>query len=447
VSGITQHTFVITRGGRAAGLKRRLYNLTLGRGRGALVRRSIEDTLTLGSHEQNAVVVAQPTVSRFHARLELDGNGFLLRDLDSTNGTFVNGLRVLEAYLPPKARLQLGEAEVGFELLKDEAELTLSDADRFGALVGGSTAMRRLFEELGQVAASDATVLLQGESGTGKDLVAQEIHRHSPRRNGPFTVVDCGGIPEALLESELFGHEKGAFTGADNARDGAFAEAHGGTLFLDEIAELPLVTQHKLLRALEARTIKRVGGNQWRQIDVRVIAATHQDLARRCNQRTFREDLYFRLAVIPVRLPPLRDRLEDLPLLVGAILEELGATSSFSLDEALWTVLRGRRWGGNVRELKNLIQRALVLGPSAFLEDGDRSAGVLEEPYKLAKARAVDGFERAYLTELLARHGGNVAKAARAGEVDPAWIFRLVKRHGIDVAALRHGLRGEKSRS
>jgi len=306
--------------------------------------------------------------------------------------------------------------------------------------------MRRLFEELERIAASEATVLLQGESGTGKDVVAQEIHRHSPRRSGPFTVVDCGGIPEALLESELFGHEKGAFTGADRARDGAFVEADGGTLFLDEIAELPLAMQHKLLRALEARTVKRVGGSQWRHVDVRVIAATHQDLARRCNQRSFREDLYFRLAVLPVRLPPLRDRLEDLPLLVGAILDELGTTSSFAFDEGLWTVLRGRRWGGNVRELKNLLQRALVLGPSAFLEDIDGSAGVLEEPYKLAKARAVDGFERTYLTELLARHGGNVAKAARAGEVDAAWIFRLVKRHGIDVASLRHGVKGEKSR-
>jgi two-component system response regulator GlrR len=443
---VAEHTFVVTRGGRA-GLKRRLYSLSFGRGRGAVVHRSAEDTLTLGSHEQNAVVVAQPTVSRFHARLELDPNGVLLRDLDSTNGTFVNGLRILEAYLPDKARLQLGEAEVGFALLRDEAELAMADAHRFGALVGSSPAMRRLFSELERVAASDATVLLQGESGTGKDLVAQEIHRHSARRNGPFVVVDCGGIPEALIESELFGHEKGAFTGADRARDGAFLEADKGTLFLDEIAELPPSTQHKLLRALEARTVKRVGGNQWHHVDVRVVAATHQDLALRCNQRLFREDLYFRLAVLPLRLAPLRDRLEDLPLLVAAILEELGATSEFALDEGMWTLLRGRRWGGNVRELKNLIHRALVLGPEAFAEDGDGSPTAIEAPYKAAKARAVEEFERAYLTDLLARHAGNVAKAARAGEVDPAWIFRLIKRYGIDVSALRMGVKGERNRS
>jgi transcriptional regulator with GAF, ATPase, and Fis domain len=434
----TRHTIVVSRNGRVAGLKRRMYALTIGRGRGAPMRKSAEDTLTLGSHEQNQVVVAHPTVSRFHARVELDPNGFLLRDLDSTNGTFVNGLRVGEAYLPNKAKILLGDAEIGFELLRDETELHLADGDRFGAMVGQSPSMRRLFDELERVAKSDATVLLAGESGTGKDLVAQEIHRHSARRNGPFVVVDCGGIPDALIESELFGHERGAFTGADRTREGAFVEAHGGSLFLDEIAELPPSTQTKLLRALEAKSVKRVGGNQWQNVDVRVIAATHQDLAKRCNQRLFREDLYFRLAVLPLRIPPLRDRLEDLPLLVGAILEELGASTEFTLDESIWNVLRARRWSGNVRELKNLIQRALVLGPAAFDENNEGNPGVVGEPYKAAKARAIEHFEKAYLTDLLARHGGNVAKAARAGEVDPAWIFRLIKRYAIDVAALRN---------
>jgi DNA-binding NtrC family response regulator len=210
------------------------------------------------------------------------------------------------------------------------------------------------------------------------------------------------------------------------------------TLFLDEFAELPPATQTKLLRALEAKSVKRVGGNQWQNVDVRVIAATHQDLAKRCNQRLFREDLYFRLAVLPLRIPPLRDRLEDLPLLVGAILEELGASTEFVLDQSLWAVLRARRWSGNVRELKNLVQRALVLGPAAFDENSEGNPGVVGEPYKAAKARAIEQFEKTYLTDLLARHGGNVAKAARAGEVDPAWIFRLIKRYAIDVAALRN---------
>jgi DNA-binding NtrC family response regulator len=427
---------VVSRDGRVSGLRRRVYTLAVGRGRSATVRRCVEDTLTLGSHAGNLVVLNHPTVSRFHARLELAAHGPLVRDLDSTNGTFINGLRVLEAYLPPKARLLLGEAEVSFELSRDETDLKIADGERFGALVGASPAMRRLFDELERVAASDATVLLQGESGTGKDVVANEIHRHSARRDRPFVVVDCGGIPDALIEAELFGHEKGAFTGADHARDGAFVQADGGTLFLDEVAELPLSTQHKLLRALEARTVKRIGGNRWQQVDVRVVAASNQDLARLCNQRRFREDLYFRLAVITQRLPPLRERLDDLPLLVGAILDEVGDGRPLLFDDALWAALRARRWAGNVRELRNVVQRALVLGPQALDDEADAPA-LPEEPYKSAKARAVEEFDRHYLTELLRRHKGNVAQAARAGEVDAAWIFRLVKRYGIDVAALR----------
>jgi transcriptional regulator with GAF, ATPase, and Fis domain len=432
----TQHTIVVSRAGRVTALKRRFYTLTVGRGRGASVHRTSDDSVTLGSHEGNAVVVAQPTVSRFHARLELDVKGTLLIDLDSTNGTFVNGLRIGEAYLPPKARLHLGEAEVSFELLKDQTDLGLSDGDRFGALVGGSAPMRRLYDELERVAQSDATVLLLGESGTGKDLAAQEIHRHGSRRDGPFVVVDCGGIPDSLIDAELFGHERGAFTGAEHTRDGAFAQAHGGTLFLDEVAELPMATQHKLLRALEAREVKRLGGSRWQKVDVRVIAATHQDLARLCNQRRFREDLYFRLAVVTLKLPPLRERLDDLPLLVAAVLEEVGA-GPLQLDQPTWDVLNGRRWAGNVRELRNVVQRAVVLGARAFDDEVAPEEHPSEEPYKSAKARAVEEFERRYLTDLLTRHKGNVAQAARAGDVDPAWIFRLVKRYGIDVASLR----------
>jgi DNA-binding NtrC family response regulator len=441
----TLHTVAVLHGDRIAGLKRRVYRLTVGRGRAATVRRCVENAVTLGSHEGNAVVVAHPTVSRFHARIELDpSGGWLLTDLDSTNGTMVNGLRVLSAYLPPKAKLQLGEAEVTFEVEREERELGLSAADRFGALLGQSAVMRRLFEELDGLSRADTTVLIQGETGSGKDLVASEIHRHSARRAGPFVVVDCGGLPETLVDAELFGHERGAFTGADVTRPGAFEAADGGTLFLDEIAELTPATQVKLLRALEARMVKRLGSNEWRRVDVRVIAATHQDLARLCNQRLFREDLYHRLAVITVRVPPLRDRLEDLPLLVGAIMEDLGASAATPLDEGLLEALRGRRWAGNVRELRNVVQRALVLGAERALADDPAEVAApavaapgADEPYKVAKARAVEDFEKRYLTELLQRHNGNVAAAARAGDVDPAWIFRLVKRHGIDVASLR----------
>jgi transcriptional regulator with GAF, ATPase, and Fis domain len=433
----TQHTIAVSRGGRVASLKRRVYTLTVGRGRKAEARRCVEDSVTIGSHEGNSLVITQPTVSRFHARLELDPNGYLLTDLDSTNGTFVNGMRVLSAYLQPGVRITFGDAEVTFDVEREEAQLGLSDADRFGELIGQSAAMRRLFDELARIAPTDSTVLLQGETGSGKDVAANEIHRHSQRRAGPFVVVDCAGLPEPLIEAELFGHERGAFTGADRTRPGAFEDADGGTLFLDEVAELSPSLQSKLLRALEARTVKRLGSNDWRKVDVRVIAATHQDLARLCNQRQFREDLYFRLAVLTVRIPPLRDRLDDLPLLIHAILEEAGA-GTLTLDEQLMTALRGRRWAGNVRELRNVVQRALVLGPRA-LEEGEGAPEPPEEPFKIAKARAVEGFEREYLTHLLERHKGNVTGAARAAEVDPAWVFRLIKRYGLDVAKLRRG--------
>jgi two-component system response regulator GlrR len=440
VSDQTVHTIAVQRAGRVEGLRRRIYRLTVGRGKSALVCRSVDDAITLGSHSGNGLSIADPTVSRFHARIELDQHGFLLSDLDSTNGTWVDGLRVRAVYLPPKARILLGNVEVLFEVQRDEQALPLSPQDRFGALWGESAVMRRLFEQLPAIAAAESTVLIQGETGSGKDLVAGEIHRHSPRRDGPFVVVDCGGIPEALIEAELFGHERGAFTGAVSARAGAFVEADGGTLFLDEIAELSPGVQSKLLRALEARTVKPLGSDQWKRVDVRVVAATHQDLARRCNQRLFREDLYFRLAVLKVRVPPLRERLEDLPLLVHAILEEEGAGGRLTLDEPVLASLRARHWAGNVRELRNVIQRALALGPRARVEEGgdERAAGD-EQDYKTAKAQAIETFERGFLTTLLERAGGNVSEAARAAKVDPAWIFRLVKRYGIDVAAMRRG--------
>lgn len=440
VSERTFHTELLQRADRAPVLRRHPFRLGFGRGRSAQSASFSDESVTLGSHPANGFCVAHPTVSRFHARITLDATGWLLTDLDSRNGTFIGRTRVRAGYLEPGVSFTLGSADIAFALDRQLTDLPISDAERCGSLLGRSPAMRRLFEQLPQIAASDSTVLIQGETGTGKDLVAQEIHRHSSRRDKPLVVVDCGGLPETLIEAELFGHERGAFTGADRARAGAFEEADGGTLFLDEIGELPLALQVKLLRALETRTVKRLGANDWRRVDVRVIAATHRDVALLCSQRLFREDLYFRLAVLVLRLPPLRERTEDLVLLVHGILDELGAAGSLVLDEPLLAALRARRWAGNVRELRNLIERALVLGPAAF---GDTDAPSLGEhpsaadSFKIAKARAIEEFEKQFLQDLLGRHHGNVAQAARAADVDPAWIFRLVKRHGIDLQSLR----------
>jgi DNA-binding NtrC family response regulator len=398
--------------------------------------------VTLGSDERNHLVIAHPTVSRFHARIDLAPAGYLLTDLHSTNGTSIGATRVEAGYLEHGAQIRLGDVAVKLEVESERAQLALAEGNRFGSLWGGSAPMRRLFRELEQVAASDSPVLIQGETGSGKELVALEIHQHSARRDGPYHVVDCGGLPESLIEAELFGHERGAFTGAVSARAGALEEAHGGTLFLDEIGEVPLALQAKLLRVIESRAVKRLGSDEWRHFDVRVIAATHRDLARMRNQSLFRDDLYFRLAVLTVRVPPLRERPEDIPLLIGAMLNEAGAPGSLAVDRALEERLRARHWAGNVRELRNLVERAIVLGENAFTEENvapSRAPATSSslEPFKIAKAQSVLEFERRYLTELLERTQGNVTQAARAAEVDPTSLFRLIKRHRLDLAKLR----------
>jgi transcriptional regulator with GAF, ATPase, and Fis domain len=438
---VTHHT-VVVRGslGEPERLRRAYYKITSGRGREQLAYRGSDDIVTIGSHPSNQLVLPQATVSRFHARLELDSTGYKLIDLESTNGTFVGGLRVGSAYITHKAKLRFGDVDAYFEVERAEAELGLGAGESWGALIGKSPVMRRIFEQLQQVAATESTLLLHGETGVGKDLIAEEVHHHSQRAGRPFVVVDCGALPGNLIDSELFGHERGAFTGADTARAGAFEEADGGTLFLDEIGELPLPMQVRLLRAIEERKVKRVGSDRWTPVDVRVIAATHRDLPRMCNQRLFREDLYYRIAVVALRIPPLRERPEDIPLLVASFLRDAGANAA--LDPSLIEALTRRRWAGNVRELRNLVERALALGPAALDEqlDGDspaQNADGAEEPYKVQKARAVEAFERSYLESLLTRHRGNVAQAARAGEIDPAWIFRLIKRYGLDAASFR----------
>jgi two-component system, NtrC family, response regulator GlrR len=297
--------------------------------------------------------------------------------------------------------------------------------------------------QLERVAATDATVLLLGETGTGKELAAESIHRESSRANGPFIIVDCGAIPSELLESELFGHERGAFTGALRSREGAFSAAAGGTIFLDEIGELPRDLQPKLLRALSRRAVKPVGGEAYVDVDVRVIAATNRDLRQEVNVDRFRGDLYYRLAVVEVRLPPLRDRLDDLPILVETMLRESRATpieTSRLLAAPFLAQLREHRWPGNVRELRNAIDRALALGPwepEPSAKTTEPPGGLsgppidLSRPFKEARDDWTATFERAYLAALLVEHGGNIRAAARAAGIDRVHLYRLLARHGL----------------
>ncbi len=326
---------------------------------------------------------------------------------------------------------------LGFE---SAAPRVVFEATQLGPLVGASPAMRVAFAALARAARTDATVLIEGETGTGKEGAAEALHVASPRRDGPLVVVDCGALPANLLESELFGHEKGAFTGATARRIGAFEEARGGTIFLDEIGELPLDLQPKLLRVLERKDIRRLGSNARAPVDVRIVAATNRDLRTAVNAGRFRSDLYFRLAVVKVQLPPLRKRADDIPLLVERLLTRIGASPE--LVAALCTPaflgrLKGFAWPGNVRELRNYLERCVVfqrelpLGDDVEAVDSSRARTVDRGVYADARRRALDAFEKRYLEQLLVAHGGRVDGMAAEAGLHRVSLYRLLRRHGL----------------
>jgi transcriptional regulator with PAS, ATPase and Fis domain len=383
--------------------------------------------VVVGTADGADLVLTDPTVSRFHCELVLEHGRAIVRDLGSKNGTLVGGIAVIAAPLADGAVLTLGKSTLRFAREPGALRPRLSPRDRFGALVGRSVAMRGVFEILERAAASDVTVLLRGETGTGKDLAAASIHQESPRRDGPFVVVDLAAAPGALLASELFGHERGAFTGADRDRIGAFERARGGTVFLDEIGDLDLELQPHLLRVLESKTVQRVGGAARIPVDVRVIAATHRDLRADVNARRFRSDLYYRLAVLEITLPPLRERTEDIPLIVAALAEDLEDPPEAVRDPAWVAALLKHPWPGNVRELRNHVERARNMGRfGAAGSEVDVSI-----PLKEARTRWVQLFESRYLAELLHAHGGNVSAAARAAGIDRVHFYRLLGRAGL----------------
>ena len=418
-------------------------------------RRSVvveDDCFRIGSHPTNDLVLADLRVSRFHCRIDREPRAWRISDGGSMNGTQVSGIRVREGELRmPECTIEIGDSVVRVRELASTARATAAARNSYGAIHGRAAAMQRLFEVVDRVSKTSASVLIEGESGTGKELVAGEIVGRGARADKPFVVVDCSAISPSLVESELFGHARGAFTGADRERVGAFEAADGGTVFLDEIGELPFEMQPKLLRALEAREVRRVGDTRARRVDVRVLAATNRHLEREVNRGRFREDLFFRLCVITVRVPPLRDRLGDLGILVDACLEALGATDKKKLftPEVLEEMAR-HDWPGNVRELKNHVERTVVMdaAPPARRDEDDtplsgpasaRHASVdLDVPFNAAKDRIVADFERAYLAALLAWSGGNVSRAARRARMDRMNLHRLVQIYGIPAGrALR----------
>ncbi|WP_309894900.1 sigma 54-interacting transcriptional regulator [Archangium sp.] len=427
-------------------VRRVTLEVTTGPDAGTQVSSSAEK-LTIGSAPGNDLVLTDPTVSRFHAELVRERGGYRLRDLGSTNGTQVDQVRVVEGYGVDGSTLGFGATRVRLSLVAEQDVLPLHPEPRFGKLVGESAAMRALFAQLARLAATDATVLIEGESGTGKELVAEALHQHGARASRPFVVVDCGSIPGELVESELFGHEKGAFTGATHERRGAFEAAHGGTLFLDEVGELPLAVQPKLLRALERRQVKRVGSDGYRSVDVRFVAATHRDLRQAVNAGQFREDLYFRLAVGMVRVPPLRAHLEDLSLLLEHLWAEtfraLGLPARPYTAPGLETLhqLSALPWRGNVRELRNFVERSVALSgalDASFVQAPARESAAtgaptvrVDLPYKEAKEAWLEHFEQVYLRQRLSAAGGNVSQMAREAEVDRAHVIKLLRKHAV----------------
>ncbi len=401
------------------------------------------ETLTIGTADGNDLQLTDATVSRYHVELKRTSEGVLVRDHGSTNGTFVGQVRVSEAVVPPGATLRLGKTTVRVGE-GEPKNVELYDLETLGELAGRSASMRRLMSQIEKAARTEVSVLIVGESGTGKELIARALHELGPRSGGPFVTVDCGAMAPSLVASELFGHEKGAFTGANRQHAGAFEQANGGTLFLDEIGELPPELQPNLLGALERRRFRRVGGQQDIAVDVRIVAATNRDLRAEVNDGRFRLDLYYRIAVVTLRVPPLRERPEDIELLTERFMRECGHQGPLHelFDEDLLARLHAYYWPGNVRELRNLVEATLAMGEASFepSEETATQAGdadelsisvrpVLPLPYKDARAKVLFEFEKRYLGYWLERTGGNVAKAAREARMDRSHLFHMLRRH------------------
>jgi two-component system response regulator GlrR len=394
----------------------------------------------VGSSPDCDLMLTDAAVSRRHFEILPGEDGFTLRDLGSKNGTLVGGMLLGQVTLTAGADIQVGQSRLRFSILDEHDEYPLSSKTAFGAMLGRSVAMRQVFALLEPAATSEVTLILEGESGTGKDLAAETIHSLSPRRGGPFVVVDCGAVHSTLAESELFGHKKGAFTGADSDRAGAIESADGGTVFLDEIGEVPPEVQPKLLRFLESKEVKRLGENRYRQVDVRLIAATNRDLTAEVEAGRFREDLYYRLSVVRVRFPPLRDRREDIGPLARSFVQKLrpDADPVEVISDQVLSMFHNHDWPGNVRELRNVVERLLLFPdrPRAALSptgvsSGREAADLLGLPFHEARRAWTDRFEKVYLSSMLDAHGGVVSQAAEAAGIPRQTFHRLMTKHRL----------------
>ncbi len=389
----------------------------------------------IGTSPANDIVLTDPHASRFHCEIRLTDEGYLLRDLGSTNGTRVGEIEVKEGRIHPGAVVVVGETSIRFSANDGRPEeIAASSEDHFGNVVGRVVRMREVFGVLERIAPTELTVLLAGETGTGKDVIARAIHARSGRANGPLVVFDCAAVAPTLIENELFGHVKGAFTGATMDAVGAFERANGGTLLLDEIGELSLELQPKLLRALEQRTVRPVGASKEVPIDVRIIAASHRNLERQVKQGTWRQDLFFRVSVVTVEIPPLRQRMDDLPMLVDSFVAQAGKKMRVSPETV--RILSAYEWPGNIRELRNVVESAVALADGDVLEPRHLVffAPNNKEPslsgLELA-GKSLETIERAAIVQTLDRLKGNKTQAAKALGISTSTIYEKVKKYGI----------------
>ncbi len=443
-----------------------------------------KEEIRLGSMDDNDVVLNDDTVSRYHCRITQEETGYILLDQQSTNGTFINKVRIRDGFLKPGCIVSVGQSQLRFNAREEEVQIVPSRSDRCGGLIGGNPRMREIYSIIEKIAPTATTVIIDGETGTGKEVVAQAIHSLSPRSRNELVVFDCGAVPPNLIESELFGHEKGSFTGAMMTRQGLFETADGGTLFLDELGELPIDLQPKLLRALEQREVRRVGSQKAQKIDVRIIAATNRNLEDEVRAGRFRQDLFYRLSVVRLHLPSLKDRADDIPLLVQHFLDtghfnkKPGGQAVRSIADDAMRALQAYPWPGNVRELVNVVERAVSFCDAGVVEltdlpdyvrsarastaSGIRAAKrpntspnptvpmsasaptpmppdeLLSEgvTFKDAKERWVASFERNYILQLLRRNTGNISHAARAADIDRKYFRKLMKKYDIEAAGI-----------
>jgi DNA-binding NtrC family response regulator len=389
-----------------------------------------EGTALVGTHADCQLQLTDAGVSRRHCSLELVGVRVRVRDLSSKNGTRYLGAKVTAVDVPPGGSIDLGQTTLALVPLVREG--VLSDKTSLGPLVGRSVAMRRLFAQLDQLAGSDATVLIRGETGVGKEAVARALHASSPRAGGPFVTFDCGATSTSLVQSVLFGHVRGAFTGAVKDAVGVIESAHGGVLFLDEVASLPAEVQPVLLRVLEQRTFQRVGEGKPRTSDFQLLASTSEDLPALSAAGRFRLDLYYRLSAITLEVPPLRDRLDDVAVLAQAFATSLRA--KVPLSPTALSSLSAWRWPGNVRELKNAVERLVTLGESGLHEQGSTASA---DDFHAAREKAVAAFEKSYLEALLDKHGGSASAAAREGGIARSYLYKLLELHQLDPERFR----------